>query len=95
MTSNDYYGIEQNQQQDALNQTVMEILSSLSEGSKNVSKIHGVKDSDATATDGEPPVPSPDHLKRNITVNDRDRMKLYYDKSASMIAPKPQDVPIF
>ena len=73
----------------------MEILSSLSEGSKNVSKIPGVKDSDATATDGEPPLPSPNNLKTHISVNDKDRMKLYYDKSASMIAPKPQDVPIF
>lgn len=92
MTSNDHLdGNEQMQNQDP-NDTVSEILNSIASGSQNNTKIRGHRDSDATATDGEI-VPTP--LDKKITLNDRERAKLYYDKSASMIAPKPQDVPIF
>jgi len=93
VTSNDHeYANERAHKQDP-NETVEQILDSLSGESKNTSKIRGLRDSDATATDGD--MPNIVRLKGCISVNDRDRMKHYYDKSASMIAPKPQDVPIF
>ena len=75
-----------------MNQTLVEIVSSLSGGSKNTSKVR--RDSDATATDGEP-MPNASDIKHKVSVNDRERMKHYYDKSAAMIAPKATDVPIF
>ena len=34
-------------------------------------------------------------LKRKLTVNDRERVEHFYDKSCSMNAPKPSNVPIF
>lgn len=77
-----------------MNQTLAEIVSSLSGGSKNTSKVRGHRDSDATATDGEP-VHNVNLIKHKVSVNDRERMKHYFDKSASMIAPKATDVPIF
>ena len=80
-----------------MNQTLAEIVSSLSGGSKNTSKVQffrGHRDSDATATDGEP-VHNVNLIKHKVSVNDRERMKHYFDKSASMIAPKATDVPIF
>lgn len=78
-----------------MNQTLVEIVSSLSGGSKNNSKVRGHRDSDdATATDGEP-VHNVNLIKHKVSVNDRERMKHYFDKSASMIAPKATDVPIF
>ena len=77
-----------------MNQTLAEIVSSLSGGSKNTSKVRGHRDSDATATDGEP-VQNVNNIEHKVSVNDKERCKLYYDKSMTMIAPKATDVPIF
>lgn len=83
---------EQTQPQDAhdaLNQTVIEILSSLSE--KSNPKVNAeAKDKEISGRKARLHT-----LKRKLTVNDRERVEHFYDKSCSMNAPKPSNVPIF
>ena len=70
---------------------MIEILSSLSE--KSNPKVN------ATGDNGDKEMCGRNErmyaLKRKLTVNDRERVEHFYDKSCSMNAPKPSNVPIF
>ena len=66
------------------NQTLQEIVSSLSEQSNP--KASAQKEKQPSA---------PMKMMRMLTVNDREKVALFYDKSLSMSAPKPSQVPIF
>ena len=62
----------------------MEIVSSLSEKSNPKTKAQQEKQETL-----------PLKLSKKLTVNDREKVALFYDKSLSMTAPKPSSVPIF
>ena len=72
------------QNEEDQNQTLQEIVSSLSEKSNPKANAQQEKQSSV-----------PMKMMRKLTVNDREKVALFYDKSLSMSAPKPSSVPIF